>query len=279
MRLAISPRLTSVRMNKKITNELAKTLCIEARDKGWEKAVVDRYGNLDKAPWIADFSRADSLLFANLHNNSNVLDLGSGYGVLSFALSPLCRSVVSLDSREEYTEFVKIRAQQDDRSNITSVLGDFTTLPFREGSFDLIILNKGIPTFTLKKDLDSLLRQIYILLKPKGEIHIGVDRWPLKYTSFLSCKRLEQQLCSVGFTVHKHIIPLKRYNNFKFLLEYKNMSIISFFFELLIKDYTYSIFGEKLFTIILKMGKLTKLDELFFTLYLSHSYLIFARKT
>jgi ubiquinone/menaquinone biosynthesis C-methylase UbiE len=266
-------------MNIKTRNQLVKNLCIEARDKGWQRAVVEKYGNLEKAPWIADFSRADSLLFANLNPSSNVLDLGSGYGVLSFALSPLCKSVVSLDSREEYAEFVTIRAQQDDTSNITSVLADFTTLPFRESTFDLIILNKGIPAFTLKKDLNSLLRQIYILLKPKGEIHIAVDRWAFKYTSFLSCKRLEKQLCSVGFTVDKIIIPLKRYYNFKFLLEYKNMSIISFFFEFLIKDYTYSIFEEKLFTILFKMAKLTKLDKVLFTFYLSRSYLIFARKT
>lgn len=266
-------------MNKKLEDELVKTLCLESKDKGWEKAVAERYGNLDRTPWIADLSRADSLLFSNLNHDSTVLDLGSDYGVLSFALSHLCSSVVSLDSRKEYAEFVKIRAQQDERLNITSVLGDITTLPFSENSFDLIILNRGIPLSTLKEKLDVLLKQIYILLKPKGEIHIGMDRWPLKYTSFLSCRRFEQQLSSVGFTVHRRIIPLKRYNNFKFLLEYKNMSDVSFLLELLIKEYAHKIFGEKLLEIILKMGKLTKIHALLFNSYLSHSYVILAHKT
>lgn len=266
-------------MKKKTEAELLNLFCLAARKKGWEEAVVERYGNLDKAPWIADSSRADPLLFSNLNEDSNILDLGSGYGVLSFAVSALCRSVTSLDTKKDYADFIRIRAQQDSITNITSLLGDFTRMPFRENSFDLIILNKGTHSLVFKKDSNSFLRQIYILLKPTGQIYIGIDRYKRKLNaSSYSYKRLQQQLSSEGFHVHKVIIPLKKYENFKFLLDYENEPTFHFFLELLAREYTATQFGEKLFKKVLKIINLTRLNTLLFMNLTSASYLIIAQK-
>jgi ubiquinone/menaquinone biosynthesis C-methylase UbiE len=159
-------------MKEKTEAEFLNSFCRAAREKGWQEAVVERYGTLDKVPWIADSSRADPLLFSNLNEDSNILDLGSGYGVLTFALSTLCRSVTSLDTNKSCVEFIRIRAKQEGITNITPLHGDLTRIPFRENSFDLIILNQNIPSLIFKKNINSLLNQISLLLKPKGQIYM-----------------------------------------------------------------------------------------------------------
>jgi ubiquinone/menaquinone biosynthesis C-methylase UbiE len=266
-------------MKEKREAEFLNSFCLAAREKGWEEAVVERYGNLDKAPWIADSSRADPLLFSNLNEDSNILDLASGYGVLSFAISTLCRSVTSLDTKKEYADFIKIRAQQDGITNITPLLGDFTRMPFRESSFDLIILNNGINSPVLKKNSNSFLRRIHILLKPTGQVYIVIDRHKRKFNAFSnSYKRFQHQLSSAGFHVHKVLIPLKRYENFKFILDYENQPSFHFFLELLAREYTASQFGEKLFKKLLKIINLTRLNTRLFMHLTSASYLIIAQK-
>ena len=266
-------------MKEKIGEELLNSFCLAAKKKGWQEAVVDRYGNLDKAPWIADSSRADPLLFSNLNRDSNILDLGAGYGVLTFAISPLCRSVIALNTRKDHADFIRIRAQQDKITNIISLLADFTRVPFRESSFDMIILNKGIQSLVTQKGTKILLEHIYTLLKPKGETYISVDRYQRAFNPFsLSYKRFEQQLSSVGFHVNKLLLPLKRYKNFKFLLEYEKKPAYSFFLELLAREYTRTTFSETLFKNILKIINQTGLVKLLFMIIRSNSYLIIARK-
>ena len=241
---------------------------------------MQRYGNLDNAPWIADSSRADPALLSNLNPNSNILDLGCAYGVVSFAISPLCNSVISLDSNKDHVEFVRIRAQQERVPNITSVLADFTTIPFRKNSFDLIILNQGIPSSIIKKHATSFLKQLYLLLKPEGEIYVGVDRYKYRSKSIsISCHKLTKNLQSIGFTVTKVLIPLKTYNNFKFLVDYKLTSPFSFLLEFIIQEYTSKHFSEKFFRNILKITNLTGINKLLFMSLNFHSYIIFARKS
>lgn len=279
VRTSILLSFSTEQMKENVEAEPLSSFCLAARKKGWQQAVLDRYGNLDKAPWIADSSRADPLLFSTLSHDSNILDLGAGYGVISFAISTLCRSVTTLNTNRDYAHFIRTRAQQDGVTNITSLHGDFTRIPFRESSFDMIILNKGILSLLMQKDAKILLKHIHILLKPKGEIYIAVDQYKRNINPFsFSHKRLAKQLLSVGFHINKVLIPLKRYKNFKFLCEYENKSTYHFFLQLVAKEYTTTTFSEKLFKNILKIIYLIRLNKLLFRNITSISYLLIARK-
>jgi SAM-dependent methyltransferase len=266
-------------MKEELRDELMADLCHAARQQGWEKAVAERYGNLDQVPWIADSSRADPLLFAQIDRGSRVLDLGCRYGVLSFALAPLCRSIISLDHERPYAEFIKIRSQQDKTHNVLSLCGDINQIPFKQSSFDLIIINRQITSHITKENLDELLAAVYALLKPKGQIFMGIDRGSCKFpTYFFPYKKLRKRLDAIGFEIDKVIFPLKRYQNFKFLIDCVHKSQFHFMVNLMINDYTAKTVADKLYRSLAEIGRYAGLTKLLFKKVLLRSYLILASK-
>jgi SAM-dependent methyltransferase len=267
-------------MREELQDEHIDALCLEARGKGWEKAVADRYGSLDKVPWIADLSRADALLFSKINSDSMVLDLGSRYGVLSFALAPLCSLVASLDHEETYSEFVRIRSQQDEIRNVMPICADIRRTPFKESCFDLIIINKEIIAYTPKDHLDPLFAEVYALLKSEGQVFIGLDRDSSTFPNrFLSHKNLQERLCSLGFEIDKVIIPLKKYHNFKFLIDCAHKPHFQFLFNLIIRDYAVTPIADKIYRMSAAIVRYGGLTELLRRSFLFNSYLIFARKS
>jgi len=67
--------------------------------------------------------------------DERALDVGTGVGALAFALSPLVREVVGVDSASELLNLARDRA--DEYENVSFVEADAMTLPFERASFDL----------------------------------------------------------------------------------------------------------------------------------------------
>ncbi len=166
----------------------------EVRSKGWKTAILS-----SKNRKVNDFylfthapSRADGTFYLSLTKKSTVLDLGSGLGSYSFALSSRVKRVISADSSSEFLEFISMRAKQDDCKNISAVHIDpldYGKLPFSDKSFDAVIMNgvlewvgahakKGDPLKIQRKCLQEVNR----VLKPNGEVWIGIEnRFGLRY--------------------------------------------------------------------------------------------------
>jgi SAM-dependent methyltransferase len=68
--------------------------------------------------------------------DERALDVGTGAGALAFALAPLVREVVGLDPVPELIALARERAA--DKPNVQLIVGDGTTLPFDDASFDLV---------------------------------------------------------------------------------------------------------------------------------------------
>jgi ubiquinone/menaquinone biosynthesis C-methylase UbiE len=67
------------------------------------------------------------------------LDLGCGGGHVSFTLAPLAGEVVAFDLSTEMLAAVRASAAERGLTNITTVCGPVETLPFADGSFDLVV--------------------------------------------------------------------------------------------------------------------------------------------
>lgn len=74
-------------------------------------------------------------LFLEPSGDERVLDAGAGTGGLAFAVSPLVREVVAVDTVPELLEEGRRRAGPF--PNVSFLLGDVTALELEDGSFDL----------------------------------------------------------------------------------------------------------------------------------------------
>jgi ubiquinone/menaquinone biosynthesis C-methylase UbiE len=70
------------------------------------------------------------------------LDVGSGTGMLAFALAPLVREVVGIDLVPEMLEHA--RSAAGDYPNTSFVEGDALALPFANGEFDLAVTSRTL---------------------------------------------------------------------------------------------------------------------------------------
>lgn len=89
-----------------------------------------------------------------------VLDLGCGTGRLTKELLDRGAEVVGVDVSEEMLKILQKKFPQ-----VKTVLADAENLPFEDEEFDLIIANFLIVHF---KDLDSLFREVYRVLRSGG---------------------------------------------------------------------------------------------------------------
>lgn len=117
--------------------------------------------------------------------NAKVLDIGFGTGGFSLAIAQDGGVLVSLD-----ITFPRANTMLDSMANIPMhlQLASAVTLPFKENTFDLIILNgvleytargqKGPPRDTHLK----ILKYIRTLLRPGGLFYLGIEnRYYLKF--------------------------------------------------------------------------------------------------
>ncbi len=130
----------------------------------------------------------------------SVLDLGSGEGGTSFIFS----------ERNNLTAYEinlsRFISQKNNNGDFNKVNGDAVKLPFKENSFDLIIMQDVIEHLY---DINDAINEIYRALKPGGFIYIST---PNKYSVF--------NLFSDPHWGLPVISILKRKNIKKFFLKY-----------------------------------------------------------
>jgi ubiquinone/menaquinone biosynthesis C-methylase UbiE len=97
----------------------------------------------------------------------NILDLGCGNGWFAAKiLSEQNHNFYCLDiNMNDLKQGARIFASK----NLKFIYADLFAVKFPRSSFDIVIMNSSIQFFS---DLKSLLRELFYLLKPPGEIHI-----------------------------------------------------------------------------------------------------------
>lgn len=135
-------------------------------------------------PW-----RAGWWPLLNLQPNWRVLDVGCGWGAITFGLARMVSLVVACDLNVELLRFLKARTLQDGVSNVQLLCaGDTPRLPFADREFDLVILNGVLAWVPLSK-LESpvALQRAFLgeaarLLAPNGQLLLAVqNRWSSRH--------------------------------------------------------------------------------------------------
>lgn len=168
----------------------------------------------------------------NLQRSWRVLEIGSGWGAITFSLAPMVASVVACDLNLERLRFIKARALQDGVSNVQLLCwGGTSRLPFGDQEFDLVILNgvlEEAPLLGSGSPLANqrvLLREAARILAPEGQLLLaGHNRWSWRSVkssrgyrrSFWGYKRL---LRSAGFASRQAIIPLPNFQSFSAIVD------------------------------------------------------------
>jgi len=93
------------------------------------------------------------------------LDLGCGGGHVSFTLAPLTGEVVAYDLSTEMLDAVRASALQRGHTNITTACGPVETLPFGDGSFDLVVSRFSAHHW---RDVAGALAEARRVLAPNG---------------------------------------------------------------------------------------------------------------
>lgn len=116
----------------------------------------------------ADITRAISAEVP-LNKDMDVMDFGCGTGLLTLNLAPLVRSITGVDSSRGMLDVLGKKVESAVIPNVRMQFVDMDKGDELKGSYDLIVSNM---TMHHIKDVGTLIRQFYRLLKPSGSLCI-----------------------------------------------------------------------------------------------------------
>jgi SAM-dependent methyltransferase len=187
-----------------ITQSEMRTVNQMARERGWQQALETwvRPRHPDIYSYVTNPVRSQWRFLVPLKPDSQILDIGAGWGPLSFQLAEAGHQVVPLELIAERVEFIRIRCSQSGDQRVRPVRGDALRLPFAPASFDMVVMNgilEWVGCFDSNGDPRQVqlrtLKRIRELLKPGGCLYVGIEN-RIGYNAFLGSK----DHCGLRFT-------------------------------------------------------------------------------
>jgi SAM-dependent methyltransferase len=166
-------------------NEGKAELTAIAREIGWRAAIARQFGN---AEYLTDERRATFLDLLPI-DGAQVLEIGPGFGQFTDRIARRAEEVSALEIDPVQAEFIQEKLRQEGISNATVTIGGGDCrLPYRDASFDLVILNLVLewcasasaePHEEVQR---RLLREIRRVLRPGGKFYVATkNRFALRY--------------------------------------------------------------------------------------------------
>jgi SAM-dependent methyltransferase len=155
------------------------------------------------------------LRYLPISPTDRVLDVGCGSGSMArlIARSFPQAEVTGVDVRDQYIDFARARAQQENVHNVTFRSGDVFSLPFPDSTFD-VVWTKYILQWL--KDPKSALAEIKRVTKPGGYVvscdyvGFGIEHYPIAADFERQVREIMTALvdCNIGRKVPSFMISL-----------------------------------------------------------------------
>ncbi len=147
--------------------------------------ILGRFKDPELVRYALGANRADFRSILPITSDTQVADLGAGWGAVACGLAPHCAQVTAMDTNPYTLRFVAMRAEQEGIGNIMPVRIDpldDSRLPFADDTFDVAIMNgvleyvgtasdAGSPSKTQVRCLEECRR----VLKPGGLLYVGIE--------------------------------------------------------------------------------------------------------
>lgn len=169
------------------SGDIADKVTDLAEKEGWQQA-IDAYRHTIGGytlSYIQNESRSDWRVILPIGPDSEVLDIGSGWGNIAIGMSRWNRHVHCADVNMNNLRLLKTRMQQQGVENVSAFQYDpniFLKLPFPDNTMDVVLLNgvlewMGNAGINAKPDRIQLeaLKEIRRVLKPGGALYIGIE--------------------------------------------------------------------------------------------------------
>lgn len=153
--------------------------------------IADKYA-------IARPTYPDSVIAALIHQNSNVLELGAGTGLLTQKVLSYAKSVVATDLALRMLEQLEERLP-----SATIAVARAENLPFDSESFDQIIVGQAAHWF----DLETSLKEIARVVKPHGDLILiwnkrrNIMKWLDRFDEIVRATRHEKSEVAITETI------------------------------------------------------------------------------
>jgi len=155
---------------------------------GWKEALA---ATQDPAllPYVGDLRRALFLDLLPLTAESDILEIGPGLGQFTATLARRVRHVHAMEVVPQQAEFTLLRTRQEGVANVSvAVGGDDCRLPYRDASFDGIVINLVFEWCGSRIDSESheqaqtrLLQEMARVLRPGGFLYLATkNRFALR---------------------------------------------------------------------------------------------------
>jgi SAM-dependent methyltransferase len=166
-----------------ISRSDATSFLSDAEREGWRHALQLHFANDPSfVTTVLDTQRTSWVPLLGLGHDAVALDIGSGYGAITHALSQQAKEVYSVEAIPERVDFTRVRLAQEGISNVQLVQGSALELPLMDESFDLIVVNgvlEWLGEWDTRRDPREIqldfLRQLNRMLKPGGVVVIGIE--------------------------------------------------------------------------------------------------------
>lgn len=172
-------------------DERLRRLVEVARSIGWDAALREVFRDQPAMlRYVTRPDRASMLDLLPLTPQSEVLEIGPGFGQFTADLARRAKAVWALEVVPDQAEFVALRCRQQGLANVeVAVGGDDCRLPYADASFDVVVLNLVLEWCAMRCTdepmVDAqrrLLGEIVRVLKPGGALYLSTkNRFALKY--------------------------------------------------------------------------------------------------